>query len=336
VGDSIPVAEYVVGSFEDSKGVPWFGTMSHGVARYAPAPLAGVRTLTYIDTALGLPPEGGHSIAEDANGLLWFAGHDGVYTYDPAVPDARVKQVFATAGRVGKDRGGHVWVSTDRKLYQFKDGAQQELKSPVPPRATGEAPPPYTIGPGHIFFQLEDRQGRYWFSTDGYGAYRYDPMAPADQAWTRLTKADGLCSNTPWAIAEDREGRIWFACVQAFQPTATGDGGLCALDPSTPLRVGTFRSFPDVPGLHHNDLYTLLVDRDGALWSSAFKHGVYRYLNGSFTLFNTTDRPDLNGNFGLQAMMQDSRGRYWMGFSGGLFTLQGDRLVHVPRGGPWE
>jgi hypothetical protein len=54
------------------------------------------------------------------------------------------------------------------------------------------------------------------------------------------------------------------------------------------------------------------------------------------TLYNQTDRPDLNGNFGLQAMMQDSRGRYWMGFSGGLFTLDGDRLVHVPRGGPWE
>ncbi len=28
VRDSTPIAEYVVGSFEDSKGVLWFGTMS--------------------------------------------------------------------------------------------------------------------------------------------------------------------------------------------------------------------------------------------------------------------------------------------------------------------
>jgi hypothetical protein len=63
-------------------------------------------------------------------------------------------------------------------------------------------------------------------------------------------------------------------------------------------------------GLHHNDLYTLYVDRDGALWSSAYQHGVYRRHNSRFTLFNTTDRPDLIGIFGLQAMLQDRRGRY--------------------------
>lgn len=336
--DSTPLAAYVVGTFEDSKGVLWFGTMGHGVARYAPAPLAGANQLTYIDTTLGLPPDAGHSIAEDKSGLLWFAGHHGVFTYDPAAPDSPVKEVFATEGRVGTDRSGHIWVSTDRRLFHFKEGERTELQSPIPARAAGEAPPPFSLRPGQIFFQLEDSQGRSWFSTDGYGAFRYDPAARADQAWTHYTKADGLCSNTPWEIVEDREGRIWFACIQAFQPQKTGDGGLCVLDPSAPLRVGTsaFTAFPDVLGLHHNDLYTLCVDRDGAVWCGALKHGVYRYAQGAFTLFDRTDRPDLNSNFGLQDMMQDSRGRYWMGFSGGLFRLEGDRLVHVSRSGPWE
>lgn len=34
-------------------------------------------------------------------------------------------------------------------------------------------------------------------------------------------------------------------------------------------------------------------------------------------------------------MTEDKRGRLWCGFSGGLFRLDGERFVHVPREGPW-
>ena len=316
------LADYVVGAFVDSKGELWFGTMGNGVAHVRNG------TLSFIDTTQGLPPNGGHSIVEAKNGLMWFAGHDGVYTYDRNT-GGPVSQVKASEARVATDRAGHVWVSTMGRVFRYEGDSATEFMVPTPE----EPPASFSISPRSLVFMLEDTKGNLWFRTDGHGAFRYDPSVALNgdgQPFTQFTKKDGLCSNTPWDIIEDREGRIWFACIQAFRPKETGDGGLCVLEPD-----GSIRSFPDVAGLHHTDIYTLYVDRDGSLWSSAFRTGVYRIDAAGFTLYNSTDRPDLNGNFGLQAMVQDRNGTRWCGFSGGLFRVVGNGFVNVPRGGPW-
>lgn len=314
--DTTQLAAYVVGAFVDSKGDLWFGTMNNGVAHVVDG------TITFIDTTHGLPPNGGHSIAETRNGLIWFAGHDGVWVHNPDLPSP-VQLMHTTEARVTNDRSGHVWVSTMGKVYRYEDAISPvEFAVPVPK----ELPAVYSISQRSLVFQMEDSKGHLWFSTDGHGAFRYD-----GKSFAQFTKKDGLCSNTPWEIIEDREGRIWFGCIQNFQPVETGDGGLCVLE-----KDGTFTKFPDIAGLHHNDIYTLHLDRDGNVWSSAFRTGVYRINAGGFSLFNTTDRPDLNGNFGLQAMVQDTKGTIWCGFSGGLFHFDGKGFVNVPRGGPWE
>jgi ligand-binding sensor domain-containing protein len=279
-------------------------------------------TITFIDTTHGLPPNGGHTIVEARDGTMWFSGHDGVYTYDPKTAGARAQRKYATEAHVGTDRSGHIWVSTRGRVYRWEGEVAHEFHVPVPK----EPPAVFSIRQHSLVFQMEDSKGNFWFSTDGHGAFRYD-----GKNFTHFTKKEGLCSNTPWDIEEDREGRIWFACIQAYQPTMTNDGGLCVFEPN-----GTFTTFPDVVGLHNNDLYRLYLDRDGNLWSSALRTGVYRINADGFTLFNTTDRPDLNGYFGLQAMVQDRKGTIWCGFSGGLFRLQDNTFVNVPRGGPWE
>lgn len=314
--DTLQLAEYVVGAFEDSKGGLWFGTINNGAAHVEDG------KLNLIDTAYGLPPNGGHGIAEARDGLLWFAGHDGVWVYNPEI-SGPVQVIHTSEGRVRNDRHGNVWVSTMGKLYRHESASRfEEFAVPVP----SELPAAFTIRPNTLVFQLEDSKGNLWFSTDGHGAFRYD-----GKDFTQYTKKDGLCSNTPWDIIEDRAGRIWFACVQAFEPQETGDGGLCVLE-----KDGRFTTFADTPGLHHNDIYTLYLDRDGAVWSSASHTGVYRINGDGVTLFTSTDRPDLNGNFGLQAMMQDRHGTLWCGFSGGLFRFDGSVFRNVTRGGPWK
>ena len=187
----------------------------------------------------------------------------------------------------------------------------------------------YAILPGRASMRLHDSKGNYWFRTDGAGAFRYD-----GKNFTQFTKNDGLCSNTVNDIKEDDAGNIWFICMQAYQPEMTNDGGLCMWDGSR------FTTFNDVNGLHHNDLYTLFKDRAGRLWVGATGVGAYRYDGKSFTLFNTTDRPDLNAIFGLQGMTEDAKGILWCGFSGGLFRLDPEEekasFQHIPREGPWE
>lgn len=308
--ESPPIAEYVVEVFEDSKGHLWFGTMNKGVARH------DGRTLTYFTERDGLCGNTIHSIAEDKDGVMWFGGHTGVCNYDGET----FTRFFDIEGRVRTDRRGTVWVSTNDAVHRHDGTALRPFA--VPFRA--ERPAAYSIRPGRITFQLEDRAGNLWFGSDGLGAIRYD-----GRSFTRFTKKDGLCSDTVWTIREDRKGRLWFTCVQAYQPATTGDGGVCSYDGET------FTKFADVAGLSENDIYTLYEDRAGNVWIGASHVGAYRYDGKTFTLFKETDRPDLTVHFGLQALLEDKNGTLWAGFSGGLFRFDGRSFVHVGQNGPW-
>ncbi|MCY0994929.1 hypothetical protein OV203_47820 [Nannocystis sp. ILAH1] len=308
--ESPQIAEYVVEVFEDSKGQLWFGTMSKGVARH------DGRTLTYFTERDGLCGDTIHSIAEGKDGALWFGGHTGVCKYDGKT----FTRFFAGEGRVRTDRSGTVWVSTDDGVLRH-DGTSSTPFA-IPFRA--ERPAAYSIRPGRITFQLEDSKGNLWFGSDGLGAIRYD-----GSTFTQFTKKDGLCSDTVWTIREDRQGRLWFTCVQAYQPAMTGDGGVCYYDGKT------FTKFADVAGLSENDIYTLYEDRAGNVWIGASHVGAYRYDGRTFTLFKDTDRPDLTVHFGLQALLEDKNGTLWAGFSGGLFRFNGQSFVHVGQNGPW-
>jgi ligand-binding sensor domain-containing protein len=308
--DTAQIAEYVVAAFEDSKGHLWFGTMNRGVARH------DGRALTYLTEKDGLCGDTIASIAEDKDGALWFGGHMGICKYDGKT----FTRYFNVEGSVRTDRRGNVWASTNDGVHRFDGAAFTRFDIPL----AAPRPATYSIVPGRVTFRLEDSEGNLWFATDGHGAIRYD-----GRSFRQYTKKDGLCSDTVWNIVEDRRGRLWFACIQAFQPSMSGDGGLCRRDGES------FTKFPDVAGLGANDIYTIYEDRAGNLWIGATGVGAYRHDGATFTLFKDADRPDLIKNFGLQAMVEDRRGRLWCGFSGGLFRLDGESFVNVTQGGPW-
>ena len=231
-------------------------------------------------------------------------------------------QVWEEESTVSADRRGNIWAGTRGAVFRGEGDRFREFVVPL-----GEAEArAYTISPGRVAMQLEDSRGNLWFRSDGYGVIRYD-----GESFTRFTKRDGLCSDTVFDIVEDRQGGIWFACVQAYQPKESGDGGVVRYDGST------FTGFPEIiKGLAGNDIYTLYADRAGNVWIGATGVGVYRYDGEAFVLISETDRPDLNGGFGLQALTEDRSGTLWFGFSGGLFRIAGQGFVHVGRTGPWR
>ena len=92
-----------------------------------------------------------------------------------------------------------------------------------------------------------------------------------------------------------------------------------------------FSTFPDTEGLHHNDLRIPRSRTAAGGHGSVPRAGAYRFQDGEFTLFDRTDRPDLNASFGLQGMAEDAQGRLWCGFSGGL-DGRGHLQAHAARG----
>jgi ligand-binding sensor domain-containing protein len=91
--------------------------------------------------------------------------------------------------------------------------------------------------------------------------------------WTYFNKADGLPSNTIYALYEDRSGKIWIGT----------DGGLSVYDGSS------FTNFSTEDGLVANDVYAIAEDREGKIWAGS-SEGLNVYIDGQWFYF-----PDFNG-----------------------------------------
>lgn len=125
----------------------------------------------------------------------------------------------------------------------------------------------------------------------------------------------------PLGPVEDAAGRLWFGSVGSGAFMWDGE---------------TMTTFPDVPGLTGNEIYSVFEDRDGDMWICATGHGVYRYDGETFELHTKLQPADPDFLFGCNTMSQDRRGRLWFGFAGGVYRLEGDTFVNVTREGPWE
>lgn len=345
------LAEYVVAAFEDSRGNLWFGTNGQGVACYTPSSSRERRgALRYLSVDEGLIGDVVTDIAEDRKGRLWFGTHTGATRYDPSAADSTGRRTFtgfgAAEGLRGSgckllvDREGTVWAGTSEGAFRLEGERFDEFDLPTPTIAQLS----YKIVAGKVWDLREDSQGNIWFARDGYGACRYDPSrALGPGAFMTFTREDGLCSNNVARIVEDTQGNIWFGAITSDHPEPIAEGGLSRYDPSTALVSGrpALTQFPDLKGLTNNDIYNLYVDRSGHVWIGAVRVGAYRFDpspdpgDRPFTLFDRTDRPDLTTTFGVQAMLEDSHGTLWFGFSGGLFRFNGRSFLNVTRGGPW-
>lgn len=98
---------------------------------------------------------------------------------------------------------------------------------------------------------LADSSGRLWIASSGRGLFRVDRTEAAVPVFHGLSTSDGLSSNQPLCLTEDRFGRVY---------VGTGRG-INRLDPDGRLRV-----FTQDDGLPSNHVTRCAADRSGRLW----------------------------------------------------------------------
>jgi signal transduction histidine kinase/ligand-binding sensor domain-containing protein/DNA-binding response OmpR family regulator len=276
-------------------------------------------------TSNGLPQDSIRSIAQTAEGYLWFATTGGLARFDGVnfttftrANTPLLKQSPITSMIAAPD--GSLWIGTGNdELLRYRNGGFE--------RAGGLGTP----GAG-IRALLMDSRGVLWIGADRGLARlegrRTNPVFrggwesnvhvlleyPAGTVWVGannglhrfqggveqiFTTKDGLPDNSIWGLAPGAGGALWIG---------THAGGLIE------YRQGSFRTYGQRDGFTPSSILGLLSDRDGALWIATDGGGISRFAEGKFTSYQTRDGLS---NQVIRCLYEDCEGSVWMGTAGG-------------------
>jgi ligand-binding sensor domain-containing protein len=199
---------------------------------------------------------------------------------------------------------------------------------------------------------FQEKDGIYWFATNGEGVFRYD-----GKQIINYTDHDGLKGNNVWNIQQDLSGKLWFTTstgVCLFDGKAFIDytytiqhapkgkwryskgglffphaQGICFYD-GTSFVNGVITPEGYAPSLQNNNrpyaVYSILIDTKGNSWFGTQEEGVCKYDGQTF--FWLTSK-NLAGP-AVRALFEDRNGNLWFGNNGGgLFRYDGQTLVNI-------
>jgi signal transduction histidine kinase/streptogramin lyase len=342
---SVPVGEIDrVGL--DSKGILW------GLARVSDSLqviylLPGSRRFRTAFSVPAIAAQGGFLI--DASGTIvthsqgqGSAPTGTVKTSDdppqyPVIPGTTIALI---------DRTHSVWLDSpdpnDTTLRRLPPSGKPDDELSL--AATGDAEV-YRINPLGAS-PLIDREGNVWFGApQGVHRFSYSP----------LIRADAGTEEWQFAVAAADDGAVWLGSQGGVQRNSHGK-----LDPfkdlhsqlnfmfAAPDKTVWFATQRDLWHLvgsnwHHVDLpesmvhqarylQTITPDRDGGMWISFGRHGLYRLAAGVWTPYG--GREDLPKT-GVVIEFTDNVGRVWFGYTNNqVAVLEGGRVqVFGPREG---
>ena len=284
-----------------------------------------------------IPDCWGQELALTKDGRVWTGCADGLWSLDPAtgtrhreVPANDVEGLFA-------DRSGDLWFGDrDGLVHRSKDEPQR-------------LPVSHGLLDWRIRAMFQDARGDLWFGTFGHGLTRlrhgavravgasegvaiaeptgilamedasmvlgtyrdglvyWDPAAGTVQ---RFSTADGLPSNTVWALAKDRArpGRLWVGTA----------AGLASFE------HGRITPIDELTAVTDHGIYLIYPDpaSPGTLWLAGWKGGAVSWKDGRQV------RHDSASGLGLDRVRffhRDQRGLLLAGGDDGLFSWNGEQ-----------
>ena len=315
--DTIPpesqVAGYVRNIIQDKNGDMWFGTNGYGVAHY------DGKQVSYYSLKHGFDGYQVNGMTQDKDQNIWFATDQGVIKYDFS-DNQEGKKHFTNVSDIElfdsqrfwsiyTDQIGHIWAGSVADLYRYDGASWSKFKLPYPDSVSGDF-----ITERTTRSVTQDRKGNYWFSTYGYGVYKYDGIS-----FTQFSVSDGLADNGVDKILEDSKGDIWFG---------TRNGGLSKYNGESFV---TFSQKNDKIG--SDEVCAVFEDTEGNIWFSSEGYGVYRYDGDALTNFSFDQGLGVRA---VQTIFQDKDDQLWVGGGGGLYRLNGDTFINIKREGPWN
>jgi ligand-binding sensor domain-containing protein len=206
----------------------------------------------------------------------------------------------------------------------------------------------------------QDKNGNYWFGTNGSGIIRYDgktlekiaiegtnPFMAVRQivedtvgnVWfgstssglikydgdkfTTYSEKDGLQDDEIWGLTIDKSGLIWVGSI----------GGVSHFDGKqfTPFLLPETKVENPNPMLSDKLVFNFLEDKKGTMWLVTDGNGIFKYKNGEF--IHLTAKNGLTDN-NVADILEDRQGNIWIGtFYGGVSKFDGKTYTNFTKDG---
>lgn len=205
----------------------------------------------------------------------------------------------------------------------------------------------------------QDKNGNYWFGTNGDGIIRYDGQTlekitiaginphfrvleivedKAGNLWfgtsvglikydgkefATFSKKVGLQNEEIWGLTIDKSGIIW---VGATEGVSQFDG-----KKFVPFALPDSMVEDPKPMLSHQLIFKMIEDKHGTMWFVFDGNGIFKYKNGDF-LHLTADKELADNN--VADILEDSQGNIWIGtFYGGVSKFDGKTFTNYTKDG---
>lgn len=203
-------------------GSLWLGTDGSGVFRL------GSKGMTRFTTSQGLVNNFVRVMMEAHDGSMWIGTDSGLsylagksirnFTMDNGLSHFSMRSLL-------EDRNGDLWVGTERGVTRFRNG--EALHDAVTDALKDEK----------VWSEHEDSDGGIWFGTSNHGLYRL-----RSGKLTHYTTANGLASNSIFAILEDGSRHLWLSGPQGVMLLNRSQLDAEAQDSDQTLSVRFFRA----------------------------------------------------------------------------------------------
>jgi signal transduction histidine kinase/ligand-binding sensor domain-containing protein len=284
---------------EDRDGVVWAGH-TRALSELPPLCRSAADGFRCFGSSDSLPLHFVSALHQDGNGDLWIGGDSGVCRWRSGKPDCHAIPGMADSGNkfgvfaIADDAGGGLWAGTGMLgIWRLAADRWTRYSDASSPGVNSDS-------------MLADRRGTLWIGTRSQGLLRL-----VGGRTEHFTRADGLSGDIVTGLFEDREGNVW---------VGTGSG----LDRFRDVKVSTVTAREGLPGT--GTIVSVAAAGDGGVWI-ADTRALIRFEHGAVLASWGAGR-ELPGS-GPTSLLEDSRGRLWVGIDNGLAWRERDRFPKV-------
>ncbi|MGD0546494.1 MAG: two-component regulator propeller domain-containing protein [Terracidiphilus sp.] len=296
---------------EDQNGELWIGSIGEGIYLIRDGRITRLaEPLAHIDSTV-------FSIFGDSTQNIWIGTKTGMTRLSR--PSVRVIEfpgnLDSDFGTVSADDDGSLWAASSQLLHVQGKIAKLWKFAGM-----------YGIRIRNV---LRDRDRSLWIGTNGYGLYHITPSG-----MRHFDVAHGMVNDYIRTLTQARDGSLWigtdfgvnhleahgihgyhtgnglaYDSIRTIVEDRAGDIWIGTDHGLSHLSSGVFLDDAATRALSNDKIWAILQDSDGAMWFGTRGAGLYRYLQGKATRFDTA-RGLVSDS--IYCILEDKQKRLWL------------------------